>query len=75
MVAYNQSCNEQLLFLRVSLNILGTPGVVFSDGNARSTGSKFYLFNHLDDLKALDCRAIRICLRINDTQTFSNFAK
>ena len=59
MVAYNQSCNEQLLFLRVSLNILGTPGVVFSDGNARSTGSKFYLFNHLDDLKALDCRAVQ----------------
>jgi hypothetical protein len=36
MVAINQTHNEDLLFLRFSLDILATPGSVVCDGNARS---------------------------------------
>ena len=48
MVAINQNHNEDLLFLRFSLDILATSGSVVCDGNARSNASKFYLFSGPD---------------------------
>jgi len=59
MVASNQKFNEDLLFLRFSLDILSTSNTVFSDGNARSLNTKFYLFKDVQDLSALDVAAIR----------------
>lgn len=59
MVAINQAHNEDLLFLRFSLDILAFPGTVVSDGNARSNASKFYLFSGPDTFSNLDIAAIR----------------
>jgi hypothetical protein len=59
MVAINQNHNENLLFLRFSLDILATPGSVVCDGNARSNASKFYLFSGPDVFSNLDVAAIR----------------
>lgn len=59
MVAINQVHNEDLLFLRFSLDILATPGSVVSDGNARSNASKFYLFGGPEIFSNLDVAAIR----------------
>lgn len=59
MVAINQTHNEDLLFLRFSLDILATSGSVVCDGNARSNASKFYLFNSPDVFLNLDIAAIR----------------
>ncbi len=59
MVAVNQNTNEDLLFLRFSLDILSTTGSVLCDGNARSTSSKFYLFNGPDTFSNLDITAIK----------------
>ncbi len=58
LVIKYQDRNEEFLYLRFSLNILQLPGVVFSDGNARSNATKFYMFNALDDLQAVDSTAI-----------------
>ena len=41
MVAINQSHNEELLYLRFPLDILGTSGSFVADGNARSAATKF----------------------------------
>ena len=59
MVAINQTHNEELLFLRFSLDVLATPGSVVCDGNARSNASKFYLFSGPDVFSNLDVAAIR----------------
>ncbi len=59
MVAINQSHNEDLLFLRFSLDVLATHGSIVCDGNARSNASKFYLFTGPDVFLNLDITAIR----------------
>ncbi len=59
MVAINQTHNEELLFLRFSLDVLATIGSVVCDGNARSHASKFYLFTDPDVFSNLDVAAIR----------------
>jgi hypothetical protein len=59
IVAINQTQNENLLFLRFSLDILSTPGAVVSDGNARSQKTQFYLFNGPDTFAQIDVAAIR----------------
>jgi ssDNA thymidine ADP-ribosyltransferase, DarT len=59
MVAINQAHNEDLLFLRFSLDVLATSGSIVCDGNARSLVSKFYLFNGPDVFSNLDVAAIR----------------
>lgn len=59
MVATNQDYNEDLLFLRFSLDILATPGSVVCDGNARPHASKFYLFSGPDNFSKIDVAAIR----------------
>jgi len=58
MVACNQDKNEKMLFLRISLDILTRLGVVFTDGNARATGRKFFRYTNIDDLSILDVAAI-----------------
>jgi hypothetical protein len=59
MVAANQAHNESLLFLRFSLEVLRLPGVVITDGNARSMRTKFRTFRSIDDLNILDPKAIQ----------------
>lgn len=59
MVAINQAHNEDLLFLRFSLDVLATSGSIVCDGNARSNASKFYLFTGPDVFSSLDVTAIR----------------
>lgn len=59
MVAISQVHNEDLLFLRFSLDVLATPGSVVCDGNARSNASKFYLFSGPDVFANLDVAAVR----------------
>jgi hypothetical protein len=59
MVAINQAHNEDLLFLRFSLDVLATPGAIVCDGSARSNASKFYLFTGPDVFSSLDVTAIR----------------
>lgn len=58
MIMKHDSLNEQLIYLRFSLDILSMPGVVFTDGNARSDETKFFKFDGIDSLKVLDCQAI-----------------
>ncbi len=38
--------------------LLTRAGVVFTDGNARTTGTKFLQYTGIDDLSALDAAAI-----------------
>lgn len=68
MVAWNQDKNEQLIFLRFSLNILALPDVVVSDGNARSTATKFVKYGRLDDLAILDPKAIQTVKYAHDPE-------
>lgn len=58
MVACLQHINEQIVFLRFSLDILDFGGVVVCDGNARADRTQFRLFTSIDDLEILDRRAI-----------------
>lgn len=58
LVVKYQDRNEEFLYLRFSLNILQLPGTVFTDGNARSNATQFFLFNSVDDLQAVDSTAI-----------------
>ena len=58
MVAYNSEHNENMLFLRFSLNVLERGDVVFTDGNARTIGTVFFKYTVIDDLAALDPSAI-----------------
>lgn len=59
MVATNQNHNEDILFLRFSLDILSTKDSVICDGNARSLTSKFYLFNGPDTFSSIDISAVK----------------
>lgn len=59
MVAVLSQHNEDLIFLRFSLNILGESGVLFSDGNAASSKTQFFEFIDLDSLSVLDAKAIQ----------------
>lgn len=59
MVARNQDQNDNLLFLRFSLDILSLQGVVISDGNARSIDTQFKVFKTIDDLAVIDSKAIQ----------------
>ena len=58
MVAWNQSRNDQFVFIRFSLNILESGNVVIADGNARSTATRFQIYTQLSDLDLLDPLAI-----------------
>lgn len=68
MVAWNQSKNYELTFFRFSLDILATPNVVITDGNARSAGTKFVKFTAVDDLAALDSKAIQTVKYAHDPE-------
>jgi hypothetical protein len=59
MVAVNQKQNEDLVFLQFRLDILTLPGVVISDGNARSNRTQFRNYTQMSDLDFLDIGAIR----------------
>ncbi len=59
MVAINQAHNEQLLFLRFSLDVLAISGSVLCDGNARSNASNFYLFSGPEVFSNIDVAAVR----------------
>ena len=58
MVAVNQQYNEELIFIRFSLDLLAQGGVVITDGNARSTTTAFRSFTQLTDLDLVDPKAI-----------------
>ena len=68
MVAWNQTQNEHMIFLRFSLDILSQGGVVISDGNARSTATRFFSFTNIDDLAQLDASAINTVKYARDTE-------
>jgi hypothetical protein len=59
MVAKYRDRNEEIVFLRFSLDLLEMGGVVISDGNARSNPTKFRNYTRLDDLDFLDPSAIK----------------
>ncbi len=58
MVAVNQTSNENLVFIRFSLNLLANNGVVITDGNARSSATQFRSFTQLSDLDFINPKAI-----------------
>ncbi|MCX6131449.1 MAG: DUF4433 domain-containing protein [Proteobacteria bacterium] len=58
MVVRNKDQNQGMIFLRFSLDILGMPDVMFTDGNARSSKTRFFKFQQLDDLESLNASAI-----------------
>jgi hypothetical protein len=68
LVAMHRDKNEQLVFLRFSLDILSHGGVVISDGNARSDATTFRQYTHLDDLEILDPTAIKTTFYWNDDE-------
>lgn len=68
MVAVNQDRNEDLIFLRLSLDVLSMPGVVITDGNARANETKFVPYQSIDDLKILDVKAIQSVKYANNPQ-------
>lgn len=67
MVAVNQSRNEEIIFLRFSLNILAWPGVVITDGNARSTTTKFQQYTQITDLSIVDAKAVNTVKYAHDS--------
>lgn len=58
MVAVNQTHNEDLVFIRFSLDLLAMGGVVITDGNARSDTTHFRVYTQLADLDLVDPKAI-----------------
>lgn len=68
MVACLQKDNERIVFLRFSLDILELPGVIISDGNARSDTTVFHPFSCIDDLEFLDVRTILGVKYANDPE-------
>jgi hypothetical protein len=58
MVAVNERHNEDIVFIRLSLDLLAIGGVVITDGNARSVATQFREFTQLSDLDLVDARAI-----------------
>ena len=59
MVAINQKFNEDLIFLRFSLDILSLLGIIITDGNARTHHTRFRRFQSLEELSFLDVHSIR----------------
>ena len=59
MVSCNRLSNDKMIFQRGSLNILATPGVVFTDGNARSYNTHFFLYGGIDSLGVLSVKSIQ----------------
>ena len=68
LVVKYQDRNEEFLYLRFSLNILQLSGAVFSDGNARSNATRFFLFNSIDDLQVVDPCAINAFSWVGDDE-------
>lgn len=68
MVMRHQDKNEEIIFLRFSLNILQMPGAIFSDGNARSHATKFFSFTGIDDLSVLNPKAINDVKWVGDEE-------
>lgn len=68
MVMCHEDKNEDIIFLRFSLGILQIPDAVFSDGNARSTATKFFSFSNIDDLSVLNCKAINAVRWVGDDE-------
>lgn len=68
MVACVQRDNEKIVFLRFSLDILELPGVIISDGNARSDSTVFRCFSSIDDLGFLDVRTVLGVKYANDSE-------
>ncbi|MCM2281461.1 MAG: DUF4433 domain-containing protein [Bdellovibrionaceae bacterium] len=58
MVAVNQQHNQELVFIRFSLDLLTHGNLVITDGNARSASTVFRVFTQLTDLDILDPKAI-----------------
>lgn len=58
MVAVNQDKNEEIIFLRFSLEILQVPGVVITDGNARSNSTAFRAYSGINALSIVDAKAV-----------------
>lgn len=68
MVAVNKRQNEEIVFLRFSLEILTLPGVIITDGNARSNATKFQAYAQLGDLSFLDVKAIHSVKYAGDSE-------
>ena len=58
MVACNQDQNESLVFIRFLYNLLSESEAVVTDGNARTTATKFRVYTGIKDLDFLDVKAI-----------------
>lgn len=58
MLSLRRDRNEDIIYLRFPLDVLGLPGAIFSDGNARDEKTRFFPFGSVDDLAVLDVRAI-----------------
>jgi ssDNA thymidine ADP-ribosyltransferase, DarT len=54
MLSLKRKQNEDIIYLRFSLDILGISGAVFSDGNASDRDTTFSAFQKVDDLAVLD---------------------
>lgn len=57
MVAWNQKHNEELIFLRFSLDILKRTDTVITDGNARAKATQFRSFTDISNLEIIDAHA------------------
>lgn len=68
MVAWNQAHNNELVFLRFSLNILGRANTVITDGNARAGATQFRAFTGTNDLEIVDPRAINTVKYAHDNE-------
>jgi hypothetical protein len=68
MVMQQQDKNEDIIFLRFSLDILETQGTYFTDGNARSNKTQFFSFTELDSLSVLNPKAINDVKWVGDNE-------
>jgi hypothetical protein len=71
MVAVNQQYNEELVFIRFSLDLLAhasVGSVVITDGNARSGSTAFRVFTQLADLDLVDPKAINTVKYAGDAE-------
>ncbi len=68
MVAWNQERNEEMVFMRFSLNIFARGDIVFTDGNARSSVTVFRVYSQVTDLEILDRKAINTVKYANNPE-------
>ena len=54
MLSLKRKQNEDIIYLRFTLDILGISGAVFSDVDASDRDTKFFAFQKVDDLAVLD---------------------